>query len=118
MGNLSIEGAELVLNLSGMERLEGLHGDIRVSVSTVREVRWTNDPWSELRGIRSPGTGIPGVIAVGTRRGRAMKDFAAIHGQGPAVVVELEGADYERLVVTEEDAESAAADLKRLLGLA
>ncbi len=107
-----------MLNLSGMEKLEGFHGDIRVPVSTLRDVRWTNDPWSEVRGIRAPGTGIPGVIAVGTRRGRTIKDFAAIHGKGPAVVVELESAEYGRLVVTEEDAESAAADLKRLLGLA
>jgi hypothetical protein len=117
MGHLNVEGDELVLDLSGMERLEGLHGDIRVPVSTVRDVRWTDDPWSELRGIRAPGTGVPGVVAVGTRRGRAIKDFAAIHGQGPAVVVELEGAEYGRLVVTEENAESAAADLKRLVGL-
>jgi hypothetical protein len=117
MAHLGIEGDELVLDLSGMEKLEGLHRDIRVPVSTVREVRWTDDPWSELRGIRAPGTGMPGVVAVGTRRGRAIKDFAAIHGQGPAVVVELEGAEYGRLVVTEENAESAAADLKRLVGL-
>ncbi len=117
MARLSVEGDELVLNLSGMEKVEGLHGDIRVPVSTVREVRSTDDPRSERRGIRAPGTGIPGVIAVGTRRGGAIKDFAAIHGHGPAVVVELEGAEYGRLVVTEENAESAAADLKRLVGL-
>ena len=63
-------------------------------------MRSVDDPWSELRGIRAPGTGVPDVIAVGTRRGNFGKDFAAVHGKGPAVVVELEGADYERLVVT------------------
>ncbi len=107
-----------MLNLSGLERLEGLHGDIRVPVSSVRDVRWTDDAWSKLRGIRAPGTGLPGVVAVGTRRGRAIKDFAAVHEQGPAVAVELEGADFEGLVVIEEDAESEAADLKRQVGLA
>jgi hypothetical protein len=107
MARLGVEGDELVLNLWNGET-GGFHRDIGVPVSTVCEVRWTNDPWSELRGIRAPGTGIPGV----------MKDFAAIHGQVPAVVVELEGADYGRLVVTEESAESVTADLKRPLGLA
>ena len=29
------------------------------------------------------------MIAVGTRRGSFGKDFAAVHGKGPAVVVEL-----------------------------
>jgi len=117
MGRFIVEGDDLVLDLSGLEKLEGFHGNIRVPVASVRGVRSTDDPWSELRGIRAPGTGMPGVIAVGTRRGRGVKDFAAVHGQGPAVVVELEGADYGRLVATEEDAESAAADLRRQLGL-
>jgi len=117
MARLRIEGEELVLDLSGLEKLEGFHGNIHVPVASVREVRFTNDPWSELRGIRAPGTGVPGVIAVGTRRGSGIKDFAAIHGHGPAVVVELERADYGRLVVTEEDAESAARELKHQLGL-
>ena len=117
MARFSVDGNDLVLNLSGLEKLEGFHGDIRVPVAAVRDVRSTDDPWSELRGIRAPGTGMPGVIAVGTRRGGGIKDFAAVHGQGSAVVVELEGAEYGRLVVTEEDAESAAADLKHQLGL-
>ena len=43
--------------------------------------------------MRAPGTGWPGVIAVGTRRGSFGKDFAAVHGKGPAVVVELAGTD-------------------------
>jgi ssDNA-binding replication factor A large subunit len=117
VARLNVDGDELVLNLSGLEKVEGLHGDIRVAVSTVRVVRCTDEPWSELRGIRAPGTGMPGVIAVGTRRGREVKDFAAVHGQGPAVVVELEGAEYGRLVVTEDDAETAAAELRRQIGL-
>ena len=117
MARLSVEGGELLLDLSGLEKLEGFHGNIRVPVASVRNVRSTDDPWSELRGIRAPGTGVPGVISVGTRRGSGIKDFAAVHGGGPAVVVELEGAEYGRLVVTEDDAESAAADLNRQLGL-
>ena len=116
MARLSVDGDELLLDLTGFEKLEGFHGDIRVPVSCVREIRATDDPWSELRGIRAPGTGIPGVVAVGTRRG-GHKDFAAVHGKGPAVVVELEGADFERLVVTEDDAATAADELRRRLGL-
>jgi hypothetical protein len=118
MGRLVVEGEELVLDLTGLEKVEGFHGDIRIPASCVREVRSTDDPWSELRGIRAPGTGLPGVVAVGTRRGGGYKDFAAVHGKGPAVVVELEGAAFDRLVVTEEEAAEAAAELRRQVGLA
>lgn len=117
MARLSVEGDELLLDVTGLEKLEGFHGNIRVPVESVRSVRCTDDPWPELRGIRAPGTGVPGVIAAGTRRGGGTKDFAVVHGRGPAVVVDLECAEYGRLVVTEADSESAAADLNRQLGL-
>jgi hypothetical protein len=117
MARIRVEEDELVVDLRGLEKVEAFHGDVRVPASAVREVRWVADPWPELRGIRAPGTGVPGVIAVGTRRGSGVKDFAAVHGKGAAVVVELDGAEYDRLVVTEDDAEAAAADLRRQLSL-
>jgi hypothetical protein len=117
MGRLGVTGTELVLDLSGLEKVEGFHGDIHVPVSAVRDIRCVQDPWSELRGIRAPGTGVPGVVAVGTRRGSDIKDFAVVHGSGPAIVVDLAGAEYDRLVVTEDDAERAARELRRQVGL-
>src|ERR1700722_5884801 len=95
-----------------LEKAEGVHGDIRVPLPAVTTVRAVDDAWPELRGIRAPGTGLPGVIAVGTRRGSFGKDFAAVHGRGPAVVVELEGAAYARLIVTPPDADSVAAEIR------
>ncbi len=68
--------------------------------------------WPELRGIRAPGTGIPGVVAVCTRRGPFGKDFAAVHGKGAAVVVELEGAPFPRLIATTPDANDMAAMIR------
>jgi hypothetical protein len=113
MAHLKIEGDELVLDLSGLEKVEGIHGSIRVPVSSVRAVRYVDDTWPELRGIRAPGTGLPGVVAVGTRRGSGIKDFAAVHGQGPGLVVELEGQEFERLVVSDEHAQTVAEELWR-----
>ena len=116
MAEVRVEGNELVLHLSALEKAEGFHGDIHVSLSAVRAVRAVDDPWSELRGIRAPGTGLPGVIAVGTRRGNFGKDFAAIHGKGPGVVVELDGAEFGRLVVTANDAAGLASTLAAASG--
>lgn len=117
VGSFSIDEHDVVLHLTRLERLEAFRGDIRVPRSTVHTIRWVLDPWPELRGIRAPGTGFPGVIAVGTRRGTGIRDFAAVHGRRPAVVVELEGADFNRLVVTDDAAEVRAAELAKELGL-
>ena len=113
VADLEVDGDELVLHLRAIEKAEGAHGDIRIPLSAVTAVRAVDDPWPELRGIRAPGTGLPNVIAVGTRRGNFGKDFAAVHGKGPAVVVELAGAPYGRLVVTVDDAAARATSIAR-----
>ena len=111
-----MDGTELVLHLTGVEKAEGFHRDIRVPLSAVSAVRVVDSAWQgELRGMRAPGTGLPDVIAVGTRRGGFGKDFAAVHGTGPAVVVELEGAEFGRLVLTADDAEAMAAPVRAAL---
>jgi len=116
VAELRVEGDELVLHLGALEKAEGFHGDIRLPLSAVTAVRAVDSAWPELRGMRAPGTGLPDVIAVGTRRGAFGKDFAAVHGEGPAVVVELAGAEYGRLVLTADDAPGLAAAVARAAG--
>ena len=115
MATLIVEGSDLVVKMSELEKVEAVHPDIRVPISTIRAVRVGEDAWPELRGIRAPGTGIPGVIAVGTRRGSFGKDFAVVHGRERAVVVELVGASYARILVTTPDADNVAAEIQRHL---
>ena len=117
MATLAVVGDDLVVKMSWFERLEAVHSDVHVRRSAVREVRVVDSAWPELRGIRAPGTGIPGVVAVGTRRGGFGKDFAVVHGTGPAVIVELDGERYARLVVTAKDAGRLAAKVTGTPGI-
>ena len=113
MARLDIAGAELVLRLSALERLGAfVAGDARVPLVAVRSARAVPDPWAELRGIRAPGTGLSKVIALGTRRFPGGKDFAAVYGRGPAVVVDLAGVEFARLIVSTEDAEGIASEIE------
>lgn len=112
MATLIVESADLVVKMSEVEKFEAVHRDVHVPLAAVRAVRVVDDAWPELRGIRAPGTGIPGVIAVGTRRGSFGKDFAVVHGKEAAIVIELDGAGYARLIVTTPDAESVAAAIR------
>lgn len=112
MATFKIDGPTLRLELSWAEKLEAVHGNVEVPVTSLRSVKAVLTAWPELRGIRAPGTGLPNVIAVGTRRGDFGKDFAVVHGKGPAVVVELEGAQFARLIVTTPDADGVAATIR------
>ncbi len=112
MARLDVEGEHIVLRLSALEKLGAMHRNVTVPLTAVRDVRATDTPWSELRGLRAPGTGIPGVIALCTLRGRGFRDFAAIYRRGPAVVIDAEGAKFDRLIVSCVDAASEVARLR------
>jgi hypothetical protein len=121
MATISVDGSELVVRLSALEKIGALRGNIRLPLASVRVVRVSNTPWSELRGIRAPGTGVPGLISLCTRRGPGVHDFAAVYGRRPVLVIEMTGVSFDRLVVSCADAAGAAAraaDITRASGLA
>ncbi len=118
MARLIVEGPDLVVGLSWLEKLGALRGDVHVPLSTVRSAEVETNPWGALRGIRAPGTGIPGVIALGTRRFPRGKDFAAVRGARPAVRVDLsEESPFSRLVVSVTDPESTLATIRSATGI-
>jgi hypothetical protein len=114
MASLEVHSEELVVRLSAVEQAAAMRREIRVPLAAIESVCAEPDPWGALRGVRAPGTGIPGVVAYGVRRvtGGA-PDFAAVHGCGPAVRVDLApGAPFGRLVVTVDDTERAVAAVR------
>jgi hypothetical protein len=118
VASLVIEHDELVVRLSQLEQLAALRGDLHVPLCAVESVSAEKAPYEALRGIRAPGTGVPRVCAYGVRLltgGRP--DFAALHGRGPAVRVELAPeCAFGRLLVTVEDPGAAVAALQAVVG--
>lgn len=115
MAVLSTDRDTLVVGLSFVERLAAFRGDVRVPLRKVSSITVDEHPWRALRGFRAPGTGVPGVLAYGTRlvTGGA-PDFAALHGRGPAVRVDLApGAPFGRLLVTVNDPVGTVAAAQR-----
>lgn len=113
MAQISVEGDHAVIRLAPLEKVGAVHGDVRVPLSAIRDVSVVTQPFSELRGRRALGTGVPRVVALGTWRRRGHKEFAAIYRRRPAVVVELdpEQSPFDRLIVSV----SEPADTLRLL---
>ena len=87
---------------------------MRVPLDRVTGTRVEQRPIPFVRGLRAPGTAVPGVIVAGTyrRRGGA-KTFADARPNKPVVVIDLaEGADFERLVVGTDDPAGAVARIE------
>jgi hypothetical protein len=123
VAQLAVEGDELVVHLTTWEKISGFHGNVRVPLSALRSVSTPDNAWAEMRGWRMAGTGIPGLVAIGTRRHRDGYDFTAVHRQRPAVQVDINGPPrWQRLLVsvdagvdpsTEADRIAAAAGITR-----
>jgi hypothetical protein len=111
MAKLLVNDREVTVSLSAVEKLEALHGNVVVPRSAVARVRAVPDGMVEVHGLRAPGTGVRGVIKVGTWRSREGNTFAVCHGRRPAIVLDLVGAPYHRLVVTLDDPEHAVRSL-------
>ena len=111
MAKLLVNDDIVTVSLSAVEKAEALHGDVSVPRSAVASARVVPDGLDEVHGLRMPGTGLPGVIMVGTWRDKQRVTFAVCHGRRPAVVLELTGQQYDRFVVTVENPGEVAAAL-------
>jgi hypothetical protein len=114
MAELQLEGNELVLHLSGAEKAEAVHGDLRVPLSALRGVEVIDDAhsWTGIGAGFKVGMRVPGVAAVATVRGHGEKVFVAVHHDTPrGVRVHFEGAPWDEWVVGCADPEAVAATL-------
>jgi len=113
MAELIIERDDLVVRLSTAEKLEAVHGEVRVPLDSVKSVEVLDNAMSAIHGIRV-GTGIPGSVAIGTFTSRTAKIFAVVHHDTPrGVRVTLEGDHYDELVVGCPHPEAVAASLEQ-----
>jgi hypothetical protein len=95
-----------------VERIEAVHGEVRVPLRSVRTVEVLDDAVGAVHGFRV-GTGIPGSVAIGTFTSRDAKVFAVVHHDTPrGVRVNLEGAQFDEMIVGCDDPEAVAAALR------
>jgi hypothetical protein len=113
VAQLYVGGDDVRIHLGLLGRIGAfVGGDGSVPLAAIRSVRVTEDPWSEVRGVRSPGVGLGRMVALGTRRHQFGKDFVAVYGKGPAVVIDLAGQSFSRLVISSSDAERVAEEIR------
>ena len=103
MAHLAEDVHGLRIELSGREQFFGLKRSFEIPWLQVLNIAQVPDLWVHLRGIRAPGTGFPGVIMLGTTRYRGHKDFNAVYGHKPGVVISLIGNPFTRVLLTREE---------------
>jgi len=104
MANIIDHGSEIELSLSIREKIAALHGNLIAKKSDLISRKVVENPWRSglLKGVRSPGTGIPFYLLLGTMRYKDGKDFTIIYRNKPVEVFEIKGGPYKRWIISKD----------------
>lgn len=102
MVTLLLDSSQLEVALSPSEKAMAFRKkNVTVDRAHIARVQLTDDAWSWLRGVPSPGLQVPGVVAMGAWQSAGGTDFVLVRRRRPSVIIDLEGdPEFERLVVT------------------
>lgn len=118
MVDIRIDDGTLLLTVRGLHVLWALRRRLEIPLGHLREVRRAErgimSGW--WKGLRAPGTFLPGVIVAGTYYQRGEKIFWDVCDDSRAIVIELAGESYDRLIVEVADPDAAIAEIRRALG--
>lgn len=114
MTTITVSPAGLRIELSWAERIGGLARDLEAPLAAVRSATLVEDGLTAARGLRAPGLALPGVRKIGTWRRRGEKTLVSVRRGQPALLVELDGARYDRVLVSHERAQQYVDQLHAL----
>jgi len=113
MAELVIEEDRLVVRLSTWEAIGALRKSPKYPLAAVTGAEWVDRPMDHVRGLRFPGTAVPGIVALGSWVGRHGRDFVAAYRR-PGVVISLEGQPDRRLILSVDPSSSVREQLSAL----
>lgn len=108
MVELRTEQGELVVRLRGFSRVLALKSGFRIPLASITGLGL--DPQAARgfwKGIRFPGTHVPGFLVAGTFFREGRKNFWSVRRGRTAVVIDLENAPYRRLILEVRDPDAA-----------
>ncbi len=99
---LLLDRTQLEVVLSPFERVATFQREnLRIPREAISKVQLTDDPWTWLRGVPSPGAHVPSILAAGEWKSANGRDFVLIRRRQPGVVIDLDGeGEFQRLVFT------------------
>lgn len=109
MAHISIDDGNLIVEIEGLDKLWALKSRLTIPLAHVRGA--TADPGivKEPKGLRSPGTHVPGVVTAGTFHVDGERVFWDVHDPAKAVVIQLADERYARLVIQVSDPRATVA---------
>ncbi|MBC8215299.1 MAG: hypothetical protein H8E64_02160 [Candidatus Marinimicrobia bacterium] len=112
MVNVTIKEGIAAFELKGLHKLWALKSKIQIPINSIKNVK--KDPTAMKgiwKGVRIPGTHIPGIIVAGTFRSKGEKHFWDVTNKDKTIVIEIEDGPYEKVIVDVDNPELITAEL-------
>ena len=118
MAEVELTENTLIVHVRGMDRLWALKSRLEIPLAHVvgAEVNPEEVVQGWSKGLRAPGTHVPGVITAGTFFQEGERVFWDVHDPDSTVVIHLNDDLYARLVIEVDDPPSTAAAIQGALG--
>ncbi|MEQ8718308.1 MAG: hypothetical protein RIE08_11930 [Acidimicrobiales bacterium] len=111
MASITVDDDVIRIELTRFEKIMGILGDQEIPLSAVTAVSVEHDSRGALRGMRLPGTAVPGRTWLGTWRGRGHKTMVRIRKGEPAVSIAADGQSFTHYLVSVESPEAVVAQI-------
>jgi hypothetical protein len=107
----------LIVHVRGMDRLWSLKSRLEIPLSHVLDAEADTQVAREWqKGLRAPGTHVPGVITAGTFFQHGDRVFWDVHDPEKTIVIRLADERYARLVIEVEDPTATVAAIEEAVG--
>ncbi len=106
----------LVVHVQGMDQLWALKSRLETTLSHVVGAEVDPEIAREWKGMRAPGTHVPGAITAGTFFQEGERVFWDVHNPDKTVVIRLRDDRYARLVIEVDDPQATAVAIRKVLG--
>jgi hypothetical protein len=116
MVHISSEGGKLMLAVEGWDKLWAFKSRLEIPQENIRSVRADPKVAKGLwKGIRAPGTHLPGVIIAGTYYQKGQRIFWDVKDPQKTIVIELSDERYNQLIVEVEDPTRAVLEIQGMI---
>jgi hypothetical protein len=115
MAELTVGTSEVVVRLSAFEALAVWRREVSVPIKCLKMVHVEQSPLGSVAASRLRWASWPGSFALWSRRRDGRREFVAVRARQAAVVLDAQGCNWDRVVVSHRDAVEMAAELAALL---
>ena len=113
MTQVSVSDGKLIIDVQGWDKLWALKSRLEIPLEHISGVRSAAD--ERARGIRLPGTYVPGLITAGTFYQIGRKVFWDVHDPAKAIAIDLHDERFSTLIVEVADPQGSIRDIERAI---